>query len=141
MALLALVLLGVQVERLRLVDDRALDGLAGRAVDAAHDDVDAHSLDELGGPGLGDLVVGRAVLDEQLDRPAEEPARGVDVVDHHAGDVGVGDPHEGERTGLVGDQPDAGRSVTGVRHRPVLLRVEGAEEGGGLGLAAGGRLP
>ena len=40
-ALLALVLLRVEVERLRLVDHRSLDGLAGRAVDAADDDVDA----------------------------------------------------------------------------------------------------
>ena len=106
MALLALVLLGVQVQRLRLVDHRSLDGLARRAVDPADHHVDADPLDELRGPGLGDLVVGRAVLDEQLDRTAEEPARGIDVVDHHSGDVGVGDPHEGERSGLVGDQPD-----------------------------------
>ena len=42
-ALLALVLLRVDVERLGLVDDGSLDGLPGGAVDAADDDVDAHA--------------------------------------------------------------------------------------------------
>ncbi len=50
-------------------------------------------------------VVGGAVLDEQLDRAAEQAAAGVDVVDDHLGDVDVGDAHEGERAGLVGAMP------------------------------------
>ena len=74
MALLALVLLRVDVERLALIDRRALDGLAGGAVDAAEDDVDALLFDELGGCGFGSAVVGRAVLDEQLDGMAEQAA-------------------------------------------------------------------
>ena len=50
-ALLALVLLGVQVERLRLVDHRSLDGLAGRAVDPADHHVDAHRARRASRPG------------------------------------------------------------------------------------------
>ena len=80
-ALLPLVLLGVDVERVALLHRRAFDGLAGRAVDAAEHDVDPILFDELGGRGFGRLVLGRAVLDEQLDRAAEQSARGVDVVD------------------------------------------------------------
>jgi hypothetical protein len=34
---------------------------------------------------------------------AEQAALGVDVVDDHPGDVGVGEPHERERAGLVRD--------------------------------------
>ena len=48
-ALLALVLLRIDVERLALDDRRAFDGLAHRAVDAAEDDIDPILLDELAG--------------------------------------------------------------------------------------------
>ena len=50
-----------------------------------------------------DGVVGGAVLEEQLERAAEQAALRVDVVDDHAGDVGVGDADERERAGLVRD--------------------------------------
>ena len=50
-----------------------------------------------------DGVVGRAVLEIQLEVPPEQPALGVDVADDHPGDVGVGEPHERERARLVGD--------------------------------------
>ena len=52
------------------------------------------------------LVVGGAVFDEQLERAAEQAAAGVDVVDDHLGDVRVGDAHERERAGLIGDHAD-----------------------------------
>ena len=110
-ALLALVLLGVDVERLALVDGRALDRLPGRAVDAAEDDVDVdpapRACAALAAATLSSVALSSTI---QLDRPAEQAARGVDVVDHHLGDVGVGDAHERERAGLVGDQahPDQG---------------------------------
>ena len=94
--LLALVLLRVDVQRVALLDRRALDGLASGAVDAAEDDVDLLLLDELGGGGFRRSVFRRAVLDEQLDRMAEEAALRVDVIDHHLGDVRVGDAHERE---------------------------------------------
>jgi hypothetical protein len=49
-ALLALVLLRIQVELRGFVDHGYLDGLPGRAVDAAHDNVDV-GLDEPGRRG------------------------------------------------------------------------------------------
>ena len=108
--LLALVLLRVDVERLGLVDHRSLDGLSRGAVDAAHDDVDGRPLDELRRGGFRHAVVGGAVLDEQLDGTTEEAAACVDVIDHHLGDVDVGDSHERQGAGLIGDEPTrAGR--------------------------------
>ena len=50
-----------------------------------------------------DGVVGRAVLEVQLEVPAEQAALGVDVADDHPGDVGVREPDERERARLVGD--------------------------------------
>ena len=75
-ALLTLVLLGVEVELSCFVDHGHLDGLPGRAVDAAHDNVDV-CLDEPGGRGSRHVVIGGAVLDEQLDRGgrADRPSR------------------------------------------------------------------
>ena len=105
-ALLPLVLLGVDVER-SAVDDRGLlDGLARAAVDAAQDHVDPVVLDELLGLGRRNRVVGRAVLDMQLELTPEQAAFGVDVADDHPRDVRVGQPHERERACLVGDEPD-----------------------------------
>ena len=69
------------------------------------------ALDELRRGGFRHVVVGRAVLDEQLDRATEQAAAVVDVVDHHLGDVDVGDAHEGEGAGLIGDEADPGRTV------------------------------
>ena len=59
--------------------------------------------DELRGRGRGDGVVGRAVLQQQLEMAAEQAASGVDVTDDHPGHVGVRDAHERERSGLVRD--------------------------------------
>ena len=56
--------------------------------------------------GGRDGVVGRAVLEAQLELAAQQAALGVDVADHHPGDVGVGDADERERAGLVGDDAD-----------------------------------
>ena len=95
-ALLALVLLRVDVERLALHDGRTLDGLPRGAEDATEDDVDLIVLDELGRHRARDGVVGRAVLEMQLQLPPQQPALGVDVADDHPGDVGVGEPHERE---------------------------------------------
>ena len=92
--LLPLVLLGVDVERLALDDGRPLDGLPRGAVDPAEDDVDAVLLDQLPRGGRGHGVVRAAVLDMELEVPAEEAAPGVDVADDHPGHVGVGDPDE-----------------------------------------------
>ena len=47
----------------------------------------------------------RAVLEMQLEVPAEQAALGVDVADDHPGDVGVGEPDERERARLVRDDP------------------------------------
>ena len=87
----ALVLLRVDVERLALDHGLALDGLPRGAEDAAEDDVDVVLLDQLGSHRGRRGVVGRAVLETQLEVPPEQSALGVDVADDHPGDVGVGD--------------------------------------------------
>jgi hypothetical protein len=119
-ALLALVLLRVDVQLPGLVDHRSLDGLSRGAVDAAHDDVHGGTLDELRRYGFRHVVVGGAVLDEQLDGATEKAATGVDVIDHHLGDVGIGDAHEGKRAGLIGDEADPRRTVDRGSHRRLL---------------------
>ncbi len=43
--------------------------------------------------------------------PTEEAAPRVDVVDDHLGEVDVGNAHERERAGLIGDETDARRTV------------------------------
>ena len=121
MALLALVLLGVQVELARLVDDRALDGLAGRAVDAADHDIDV-GVDEPLGSDARDVVVGGAVLDEQLHGASEDAAACVDVVDDHSCDVDVGEAHERQGAGLIGDDADPSRAIEDRAHRIPLTR-------------------
>jgi hypothetical protein len=100
---LPFVLLGVDVERLALDHGRALDGLSGGAVDAAEDDVDVIALDQLRGLRRRDGVIGRAVLEVELEVAAEQAALGVDVADDHSRHVGVGEPDHGERARLVGD--------------------------------------
>ena len=101
--LLSLVLLRVDVERLALHDRGGLDGLPRRAEDATEDHVDLILLDELGGAGFRGAVGGLAVLEVQLDLLPEQAAAGVDLVDHHLGDVGVRDAHERQGTRLIGD--------------------------------------
>ena len=101
----ALVLLRIDVERPALLHRRPLDGLPRGAVDAAEDDVDPVALDQPGRSGGRDGVVGRAVLQVQLEPPPEQPALGVDVADDHPRDVGVGCADERERAGLIGDDP------------------------------------
>ena len=90
-AFLPLVLLRVDVERLALHDGRALDGLPRGAVDAAEDHIDAILLDELRRLGCRHGIVGRAVLEAQIDVPPQQAALGVDVADDHPGHVGIGD--------------------------------------------------
>jgi hypothetical protein len=101
--LLPLVLLGVDVERLALDHGRLLDGLPRGAVDAAEDDVDLIALDELLRLGGRDRVVGRAVLEMQLDVAPQQAALRIDVADDHPGHVGVREPDERQRAALVGD--------------------------------------
>ena len=72
-------------------------------------------LDELRRHRRCDGVVGRAVLEVQLQRPPEQPALGVDVTDDHPGDVGVGTPHERQRARLVGDHSHLDGIGAGVR--------------------------
>jgi hypothetical protein len=102
-AFLALVLLRVDVQGLPVNHGGTLDGLPRRAVDPTEDHIHAILLNELGGRGFRGTVGGLAVLEVQLDGPSQEPAGGVDLVDHHVGHVGVGDPHEGQGPRLVGD--------------------------------------
>ncbi len=123
--LLALVLLGVDVEGLALLDHRALDGLPRGAVDAPEHDVDL-LLHEPGRCRCGGLVLRRTVLDEQLDRVPEQATAAVDVVDHHGGRVHVGDPHEGERPRLVGDDADPRGPTARCSHR--LVAFSGARD-------------
>ena len=59
--------------------------------------------DELGRLGFRDAVDGGAVLEAEFDLPSQQAAAGVDVVDDHFGDVGIGDTHERQRAGLVRD--------------------------------------
>ena len=73
-ALLALVLLGVDVQLSSALHHGALDRLPRRAVDATEHDVDVVLVDHPGGRGRGGLVVGGAVLDDQPDRSAEQTA-------------------------------------------------------------------
>ena len=100
---LSFVLLGVDVKLAALDDGGAFDGLPGRAVDAAEDHIDLVMLDKFGRLGFRHAVDGGAVLDVEIDLPSQQAARGVDVVDHHLRHVGIGDPHERERAGLLGD--------------------------------------
>jgi hypothetical protein len=110
--------------------DRALDRLPRRAVDAAEDDVDPVLLDELRRDGGCDLVVGRAVLEVQLEPAPEQAALRVDVADDHPRDVGVREADDRERAGLVGD--DAHLDGTSV-HRVSLrsARRQGPKSSGG----------
>ena len=98
---LAFVLLRVDVKRPALHHRRLLDGLARGTVDAAEDDVDSVLLDQLGRRSRRCSVVGGSVLEVQLQLPPQQPALGVDVVDDHPRDVGVGQADERERTGLL----------------------------------------
>ena len=111
-ALLALVLLGVDVERLALLDDGAFDRLTGRAVDAAEDDVDMRARRRAWLPPRRrpSSSVALSSMNSSTGWPSRPPAP-VDVVDHHRGRVRVGDPHEGERPGLIGDDADPGGSA------------------------------
>ena len=63
-------------------------------------------LDELGSGGRRLRVVGGAVLDEQFDATAEQPAGRIDLVHHQRRDVGLSAAHDGERARLVGDHAD-----------------------------------
>jgi hypothetical protein len=91
--LLPLVLLGVDVERSPVHHRRVLDGLPGRAEDAAQQHVDVVVPDELGGRGRRLHVVARAVLDQQFDATAEQAARRVDLVHDERRGVGLGTAH------------------------------------------------
>ena len=118
--LLPLVLLGVDVERLPLVDGRPLDGLPRRAVDAAHEDVDPVFPHELLGLLGRDGVVGRAVLETELEPAPQQPAVGVEVGDDHSRHVGVGHSDERERARQIGDHSYVDRCCL----HGVLLKIE-----------------
>jgi hypothetical protein len=118
MAFLPLVLLGVDVELLAFLDGRALDCLPSGAVDAAEEHVDVVLLDEFGSLDLGHAVGRRAVLEAQFNLPAQQTTLGIDVVDDHAGHIGVGDTHDRQRTRLVRHDTDLdGR----LAHDPISL--------------------
>ena len=94
-------------------DMNATGGLLGRPIemlleDSATDDADA------------------ATKAEQLDRTSEKTTAFVDVVDHHLGEVDVGDAHEGERAGLIRDQTDPRRTVESRAHRRLMPRTSRA---------------
>ena len=112
---LPLVLLGVDVERLTLGHRRPLDRLPGGAEDTAQDDVDPVLVDQLLRLGRGNRVVGGAVLDVELERPAEQAALGVDVAEDHPDDVCVRQPGRLQRPGLVGDHSHPDRSGAWIR--------------------------
>jgi len=99
---LPLVLLGVDVKRLALHHRRFLDGLPGRAEDAAQEHVDVVFPDELGGGGGRLRVVGCAVLDEQFEATAEQAAACIGFVHDQCRDVGLSAPHDGKGARLVG---------------------------------------
>src|SRR2546430_294234 len=82
-------------------DGRTLDCLSHGAVDPTEDHVDLILLDQLGGLFCPHAVRRFAVLEIQLELLPEQTAVCIDVVDHHPGDVRIGDPHERERAGLV----------------------------------------
>jgi hypothetical protein len=102
-ALLPLVLLRVDVERLALHDGGALDRLPRGAVDAAEDHIDPVLPDELGGLGGRDTVRRGTVLEDQIEPSPQQPALGVDLVDHHPGHVRIGDADERQGPRLVSD--------------------------------------
>ena len=116
--LLPFVLLRIDVERLALNDRRSLDGLPGRAEDAAQQHVDAVVLDELRGARRRLRVVGCAVLDNEVHATAEQPAGGVDLVHDERGDVGLAGAHDRQGTGLVGDHADLDCIVHNVPPTP-----------------------
>ena len=58
--------------------------------------------------------------------PPEQAALGVDVADDHPGDVGVGEPDERERAGLVGDDAHLDRVAAAVELPHDLLPWRGA---------------
>jgi hypothetical protein len=113
--LLTLVLLRIDVERPALDDDRLFYGLPRRAVDAAEDDIDAVVLDQFGCAGGSDEVVRFAVLEAQLNVPPEQAALGVEIADDHPGHVGIGEPHDRERTRLVRDDSHLDRTAACIR--------------------------
>ncbi|MGX1071989.1 hypothetical protein AB7M45_002599 [Bradyrhizobium elkanii] len=76
--------------------------------------VDLVALDQLADIADRDRFVRGGVLDIELERPAEQAAGGVDLLDHHLGDVGVGVAGIGDRAGQVGRDADLDRSLGGV---------------------------
>ncbi|MEY9698161.1 hypothetical protein ABIF50_001852 [Bradyrhizobium diazoefficiens] len=56
-----------------------------------------------------DGFVRRGVLDIELERTAEHAAGGVDLLDHHLGDIGVGIARVGDRAGEIGGNADLDR--------------------------------
>ena len=113
-ALLALVELRIDVERLAACHDRIFDRVAHRGGDAAEHHVDLVALDQLADIADGDRFVGGGVLDKELERPAEQAAGGVDLLDDHLGDIGVGVAGIGDRSGQVGGDADLDRTFGGI---------------------------
>jgi hypothetical protein len=71
-------------------------------------------LDELAGFGFAHAVDRLAVFEVQFDPSAQETTRCVDLVDDHVGDVGIGDAHDGQRAGLLGDYTYPDRLIVHV---------------------------
>src|SRR4029077_4061430 len=88
-------------------------------------DVDPILLDELPRSRRGDSVVGGAVLELELERPPQQATLGVDVADDHPGDVGVREPDDRERAGLVGDHSHPDRVARSWRccHHVLLEKI------------------
>src|SRR5207302_8530083 len=89
------------VKRPALDDRGALDGLTRGTEDAAEDHVDLVVLDKLRCLGFSDAVDRRTILQEEIDLSPQQAAAGIDVINHHAGNIRVGDTHCQKRTGLV----------------------------------------
>ena len=117
-ALLAFVQLRIEIKRLAPIYDGVFDGIAHGAGDATEHHVDLVLRNQLAHFGDRELLVGGRVLEHHLKRTSEQAASGIDVIDHHLGDVRVRDTTPTDRSGQVGGDTN----FDGIR-RQRLLRV------------------
>src|SRR5215831_18014049 len=89
-ALLALILLWIDVQRTAAVDDRVLDRLAHRAGDPAQNDVYPIFLDQPADVADRDPGIGRRVRKMELDRQSGNTTGTIDLLDHELSHLPIG---------------------------------------------------
>jgi hypothetical protein len=66
-------------------------------------DIDPILVDELGGLGCCHAVGRRTIFEVKVQPPIQQTANSIDLVNHHFGNVGIGDARERYRLRLLSD--------------------------------------